>query len=92
MILNAAQLGTYSQSKQMLLRTGYFRDDFYLHFAASLVSGFISTVVSMPMDLTKTRLQTMQNNEYSVRACHPITPAYQCRLLTLALSPYSLTH
>jgi solute carrier family 25 oxoglutarate transporter 11 len=73
MILNAAQLGTYSQAKQGLLNTGWFQEGVALHSAASLISGFISTAVSMPIDLTKTRLQTMKNNEYSVRShCVPL--------------------
>lgn len=30
------------------------------HFIASLVSGFFSTLVSIPVDITKTRLQNMK--------------------------------
>lgn len=36
-----------------------------LHFTASLISGLVSTAVSIPIDITKTRLQSMKNNEYS---------------------------
>jgi solute carrier family 25 oxoglutarate transporter 11 len=63
MVLNAAQLGGYSQAKQGLLSSGYFKDDIKLHFAASLISGFLSTAVSIPIDISKTRLQTMKVNE-----------------------------
>jgi solute carrier family 25 oxoglutarate transporter 11 len=60
MILNAAQLGVYAQSKQMLLSTRWFKDDIITHFIASVISGFWCTVVSIPVDITKTRLQNMK--------------------------------
>jgi len=60
MILNAAQLGVYAQAKQMLLNTGWFKDNMITHFIASFISGFFSTLVSIPVDITKTRLQNMK--------------------------------
>jgi len=60
MILNMAQLGGYSQSKQLLLGSGFFIDNMTTHFVASLIAGFLSTAVSIPVDITKTRLQTMK--------------------------------
>ena len=33
----------------------YFVDDIKCHFAASMISGFVTTVASMPVDITKTR-------------------------------------
>lgn len=63
-VLNAAQLSVYAQGKQMLLKTPYFKDDITTHFVASLISGFVSTAVSIPIDMSKTRIQTMKNNEY----------------------------
>lgn len=76
MVVNAAQLGTYSQAKQFLLATGnlllwllylismmcvysnadYFSDDIKCHFSASMISGLVTTLVSMPVDIAKTRL------------------------------------
>eukprot|EP01122_Echinamoeba_exundans_P001429 TRINITY_DN11488_c0_g1_i1.p1 TRINITY_DN11488_c0_g1~~TRINITY_DN11488_c0_g1_i1.p1 ORF type:complete len:313 (-),score=87.17 TRINITY_DN11488_c0_g1_i1:73-975(-) len=64
MILNAAQLGVYSQAKQVFVSKAGLKDGILVHSLASLVSGFVSTAVSMPVDITKTRLQTMKNNEY----------------------------
>ena len=82
MVVNAAQLGTYSQAKQFLLSTriysynnnyydyntqpgqllhyyilfaDYFKDDIKCHFSSSMISGFVTTVVSMPVDIAKTR-------------------------------------
>ncbi|KAI4487978.1 hypothetical protein M0802_011637 [Mischocyttarus mexicanus] len=60
MVVNAAQLASYSQAKQMLLDTGYFRENITLHFASSMVSGIITTITSMPVDIAKTRIQNMK--------------------------------
>ena len=59
MILNAAQLATYSQSKQLLIDSGHFHDNLYCHTVASMFSGLAATIVSMPVDIAKTRLQQM---------------------------------
>jgi len=59
MILNTCQLASYSQAKEMLIQSGYFQDNIIAHSSASLISGFLSTCVSMPVDMAKTRMQTM---------------------------------
>ncbi|XP_065140510.1 mitochondrial 2-oxoglutarate/malate carrier protein [Paramisgurnus dabryanus] len=59
-VVNAAQLASYSQSKQGLLDTGYFRDDILCHFCASMISGLVTTAASMPVDIVKTRIQNMR--------------------------------
>eukprot|EP01135_Chromosphaera_perkinsii_P001556 Nk52_evm26s207 gene=Nk52_evmTU26s207 len=60
MVVNAAQLATYTQAKQLFLSTGYFNEGTPLHFAASMVSGFAATLASMPTDIAKTRIQNMR--------------------------------
>lgn len=60
MVVNAAQLASYSQAKQMLLSTSYFNDNIGCHFAASMISGLITTAASMPVDIAKTRIQSMK--------------------------------
>lgn len=60
MVVNAAQLASYSQAKQLLLNSGYFRDNILCHFAASMISGLITTAASMPVDIAKTRIQNMR--------------------------------
>ncbi|XP_076451427.1 mitochondrial 2-oxoglutarate/malate carrier protein-like [Babylonia areolata] len=60
MVVNAAQLASYSQAKQILLSTGHFRDGLFLHFVASMISGLITTAASMPVDIAKTRIQNMK--------------------------------
>jgi len=60
MVLNMAQLASYSQFKEMFKNTGKFDEGIPLHFVASMCSGFVSTVVSMPVDIVKTRIQNMK--------------------------------
>lgn len=58
-VVNAAQLASYSQAKQSLLNTGYFGDNIFLHFCSSMISGLVTTAASMPVDIAKTRIQNM---------------------------------
>lgn len=60
MVVNAAQLATYSQAKQILLKSGYVNDNVYCHFWASMISGLATTAASMPVDIAKTRIQNMR--------------------------------
>uniref|UniRef100_A0A2A4JKN9 Mitochondrial 2-oxoglutarate/malate carrier protein n=1 Tax=Heliothis virescens TaxID=7102 RepID=A0A2A4JKN9_HELVI len=55
MIVNGAQLGSYAQAREMLLPT--LGDGLPLHTAAAMLSGFITTVSSLPVDIVKTRVQ-----------------------------------
>uniref|UniRef100_A0A452UDR0 Mitochondrial 2-oxoglutarate/malate carrier protein n=2 Tax=Ursus maritimus TaxID=29073 RepID=A0A452UDR0_URSMA len=48
-VVNAAQLASYSQSKQFLLDSGYFSDNI-----------LCPTAASMPVDIAKTRIQNMR--------------------------------
>jgi len=59
-VVNAAQLASYSQTKQALLDSGYFGDDILCHFCASMISGLVTTAASMPVDIVKTRIQNMR--------------------------------
>jgi solute carrier family 25 oxoglutarate transporter 11 len=60
MVVNAAQLATYSQAKQAILGSGYIQDGIFCHFVASMISGLVTTIASMPVDIVKTRLQSMK--------------------------------
>ncbi|XP_077998025.1 mitochondrial 2-oxoglutarate/malate carrier protein-like [Glandiceps talaboti] len=60
MVVNAAQLASYSQAKQILIGTAYFKDDIFCHFVASMISGLVTTAASMPVDIAKTRIQNMK--------------------------------
>lgn len=51
MVVNAAQLASYSQAKELLLSTSKFQEGIFLHFVASMISGLITTAASMPVDM-----------------------------------------
>jgi solute carrier family 25 (mitochondrial oxoglutarate transporter), member 11 len=55
MVLNGAQLSSYSQAKGILI--DYVNEGIALHFCASMISGLLSTIASMPVDIVKTRMQ-----------------------------------
>ncbi|CAG9564475.1 unnamed protein product [Danaus chrysippus] len=55
MVVNAAQLGSYAQAREMLLPQ--LGDGIVLHFIASLISGLVTTFASLPVDIVKTRVQ-----------------------------------
>lgn len=57
MVVNGAQLASYSQSKELLTSSGYFTEGIFLHFCASMISGLVTTIASMPVDIVKTRVQ-----------------------------------
>ncbi|XP_029281996.1 mitochondrial 2-oxoglutarate/malate carrier protein-like, partial [Cottoperca gobio] len=52
-VVNAAQLASYSQTKQALLDSGYVRDGILCHFCASMISGLVTTAASMPVDIVE---------------------------------------
>ncbi|KAM3957923.1 mitochondrial 2-oxoglutarate/malate carrier protein-like [Aphomia sociella] len=55
MVVNAAQLGTYTQAREMLVPK--LGDGIFLHFCSSMISGFVTSVASLPVDIIKTRVQ-----------------------------------
>uniref|UniRef100_A0A0M3HV15 Mitochondrial 2-oxoglutarate/malate carrier protein n=2 Tax=Ascaris TaxID=6251 RepID=A0A0M3HV15_ASCLU len=59
-VVNASQLATYSQSKELVLSGGYVKDGILCHFLASMISGIVTTITSMPVDIAKTRVQNMR--------------------------------
>ncbi|XP_021186062.2 mitochondrial 2-oxoglutarate/malate carrier protein [Helicoverpa armigera] len=64
MVVNAAQLSTYSQAREMFV--GYVPDGIALHFCASMVSGLITTIASMPVDIIKTRIQNAAKGQSQI--------------------------
>merc|ERR1719215_531396 len=60
MVVNAAQLSSYSQAKQAIMQTGYVKDGIFCHFLASMFSGLVTTAASMPVDIAKTRIQNQK--------------------------------
>ncbi|CAF1141044.1 unnamed protein product [Adineta steineri] len=60
MIVNAAQMPTYSQAKQVLISSGLMEQGFFLHAVSSLIAALVTTTVSLPVDIVKTRYQNMK--------------------------------
>lgn len=60
MVVNMAQLASYSEAKDWLSRSFALQEGIKLHFFASMISGFITTIASMPVDIAKTRIQNMK--------------------------------
>eukprot|EP00043_Microstomoeca_roanoka_P004441 m.49694 g.49694 ORF g.49694 m.49694 type:complete len:345 (+) comp12494_c1_seq1:131-1165(+) len=59
MVVNAAQLATYTQAKQFI-EEKWNLHGISLHFSASMISGLATTAASMPVDILKTRIQNMR--------------------------------
>ena len=57
MVVNGAQLASYSQAKEVIVSAGYLNEGIALHFCASMISGLLTTIASMPVDIVKTRVQ-----------------------------------
>ena len=62
MVLNPAQLGGYAQAKEFYYEKWHLfkTDGMALYIASSLTSGFFCSLVSLPVDIIKTRLQMMK--------------------------------
>ncbi|PZC81083.1 mitochondrial 2-oxoglutarate/malate carrier protein [Helicoverpa armigera] len=58
MVVNGAQLGTYSQAREVLM--SYMGDGLPLHAVCAMIAGFITTVASLPVDIVKTRVQNSE--------------------------------
>jgi len=54
--LAAAELATYDEAKGQLLKTGMFKEGLPLVVTTAFISGFVSTVVSSPFDVVKSRV------------------------------------
>jgi len=58
MVITAAQLAVYDDAKAKLLYYGA-TDGFPVHFTASMIAAAVASLVSNPIDVAKTRLQSM---------------------------------
>ncbi|WCJ21431.1 Mitochondrial substrate carrier family protein [Euphorbia peplus] len=61
--LTASQLATYDETKQVLIRSTPLEEGFYLHLLSSTVAGAVSTLVTAPMDMIKTRLMLQRESK-----------------------------
>lgn len=79
MVVNCVQLGTYDQATEVFRSVGIraLESGVPLHLAASLTSGLLYSIATLPIDSAKTRLQNQ-------RALPDGTFAYRNMLQTLA--------
>ncbi|KAL3316636.1 hypothetical protein Ciccas_004711 [Cichlidogyrus casuarinus] len=59
-VVNVSQLVSYSQAKEIFAKQFDIKDGIGLHFCASMISGLVTTINSMPVDIAKTRIQNMR--------------------------------
>ena len=63
-LVNAAELGTYDQFKSLLIP--HFGNSLTTQVSSSFGAGLISTLVSTPMDVIKTRMMNDPHNQYGI--------------------------
>ncbi|KAG8653814.1 hypothetical protein MANES_05G068900v8 [Manihot esculenta] len=61
--LTASQLATYDETKRVLIRWTPLEEGFHLHLLSSTVAGTVSTLVTAPMDMIKTRLMLQRESK-----------------------------
>lgn len=59
-IINAAELATYDEFKQNILKSGLLVDGVPCHLVSSLMAGFVATVCGSPVDVVKTRVMNQK--------------------------------
>ncbi|KAL7678447.1 putative mitochondrial carrier domain protein [Plasmopara halstedii] len=57
-VVNAAELGTYDHSKELLISSGLLKEGVLAHTGASCVAGLAGASASNPIDVVKTRLMS----------------------------------
>ncbi|KAJ0878256.1 putative mitochondrial carrier domain superfamily [Helianthus annuus] len=61
--LTASQMATYDEFKRVLLKWTPLEEGFYLHLASSTIAGLMSTLITAPMDMVKTRLMLQRESK-----------------------------
>ncbi|XP_057964992.1 uncharacterized protein LOC131155696 isoform X2 [Malania oleifera] len=61
--LTASQLATYDESKRLLIRWTPLEEGFPLHLISSTVAGILSTLITAPIDMIKTRLMLQRESK-----------------------------
>ncbi|KAI3433585.1 hypothetical protein D9Q98_003396 [Chlorella vulgaris] len=58
-VVNAAELATYDQIKEVLMHSFGLNDDIYCHLSASLCAGFLAVTAGSPFDVIKSRCMVL---------------------------------
>ncbi|XP_027365237.1 mitochondrial substrate carrier family protein ucpB isoform X2 [Abrus precatorius] len=61
--LTASQLATYDETKQILVSWTSLKEGFHLHLIASTIAGIMSTLITAPIDMVKTRLMLQRESK-----------------------------
>ncbi|KAJ8748369.1 hypothetical protein K2173_003006 [Erythroxylum novogranatense] len=75
--LTASQLATYDETKRALLRWTPLEEGFNLHLISSTVAGTVSTLITAPIDMIKTRLMLQQDSKTTKRYKNGFHCAYK---------------
>lgn len=64
-VLTSSQLGTYDSIKNnIMIKVFHLQEGFLLHLCASMTAGLISTTVTNPVDVVKTRYMTNKGGKF----------------------------
>ena len=62
-VINAAEIASYDQFKQIALQNIGMKDGIITHCSCAFAAGFVATIVGSPVDVLKTRLMNMSGGE-----------------------------
>nr|GLL30646.1 mitochondrial substrate carrier family protein ucpB isoform X1 [Ipomoea trifida] len=78
--LTASQLATYDESKRVFLKWTSLEEGLYLHLISSTIAGTVSTLITAPMDMVKTRLMLQRESNSAGMYKSGLHCAYQVLL------------
>ncbi|KAF3436374.1 hypothetical protein FNV43_RR23466 [Rhamnella rubrinervis] len=61
--LTASQLATYDETKRILVRWTSLEQGLHLHLISSMAAGIVSTLITAPIDMIKTRLMLQRESK-----------------------------
>jgi dicarboxylate transporter 10 len=64
-LVTIGHLAFYDEIKYQLILTEYFVDNSLTHFTSSIGAAITATLITMPIDVLKTRLMNAKPGEYS---------------------------
>ncbi|PAV79116.1 hypothetical protein WR25_03198 [Diploscapter pachys] len=64
-LMTIGQLSFYDQIKQMLIQSGYAKDNLATHFFSSFCAATIATAITQPLDVMKTRMMNASPGQFS---------------------------
>lgn len=78
-LMTVGQIAFYDQIKQLLLQSGWFKDNIGTHFTASTLAGAVATTITQPLDVMKTRMMNARPGEFK--------SIFHCFVYTAKLGP-----